>query len=473
MKKSYLENLPTKKGLGVNVNKDVIDWENSIGLTFYFEYHNICGYMLILGYNPKNKKVKVQYNGETYDILSATIRGCNLGKKLGIISKNHKFKVGDIYKNLLINETFISEIYYDSGYKNVKKYRYKCIKCGYEDEITETHLVDKKRKGCPSCSNKKVTPQNCIWNTNKWMCDLGVSEEDAKTHTYGSDDEIIVKCPHCGKCRRKRISDIYNKKSIGCKVCGDGVSYPEKIMTDVLNQSNLYFETEIKPKWANGRLYDFYIPSLNMIIETHGLQHYENSNRGRTLKEEQDNDKIKRELALTNGIDTYIEIDCRYSELDWIKNSILNSELFNCIELDKIDWMKCEEFALYNNLLVSICEYWKNKQYWETTKDLGNIFNISRHNISKKLVKGAKIGLCEYNPKDECGFKIPVILCIDENRYYFKSKSELHRKVKEMFGFNISNEFINKSLNDNITKEVGGKIIKVIYYYNQYIENQN
>ena len=52
------------------------------------------------------------------------------------------------------------------------------------------------------------------------------------------------------------------------------------------------------------------------------------------------------ELALRNGIDEYIIIDCRKSNLNWIKNNILDSSLVNIFKLDDIDWELCDEYKI-------------------------------------------------------------------------------------------------------------------------------
>ena len=49
-------------------------------------------------------------------------------------------------------------------------------------------------------------------------------------------------------------------------------------------------------EWSENKRYDVYIPYLNCIVENHGEQHYNNSFKslnGRTLEEEQKNDKYK------------------------------------------------------------------------------------------------------------------------------------------------------------------------------------
>jgi len=57
---------------------------------------------------------------------------------------------------------------------------------------------------------------------------------------------------------------------------------------------------------------------------------------GRAVEEEIENDRIKKELDINNGIkeENYIVIDCRCSDVDFINNNKLNS-LF---DLSKIDW---------------------------------------------------------------------------------------------------------------------------------------
>ena len=44
-------------------------------------------------------------------------------------------------------------------------------------------------------------------------------------------------------------------------------------------------------------------------------------------QEQREIDRIKRELALKNGISEYIELDCRYSDKNYIKESIIKSNL--------------------------------------------------------------------------------------------------------------------------------------------------
>lgn len=256
----------------------------------------------------------------------------------------------------------------------------------YEKGISTSHLTECKLGGI----------LNIIWNKARWMCDLGVSEEDAKKYRYCSTKKIEVKCPHCGRIKKTTPEIIYCKHSIGCS-CGDGMSYPEKLMENLLIQINIKYEGQYKAKWSKNRIYDFYLPDYNIIIEVHGIQHYEESRRGRSLKEEQENDKLKEELALGNGIRHYIIIDCRESNLQYIKSNILYSELNELFDLSNIDWVQCGEYAIKNKV-KEVCNRYNTGVF---IGDLAKEFGINRNTIRRYLKKGNELGWCKYDPKEE------------------------------------------------------------------------
>ena len=351
----------------------------------------------------KNNKMILIVDNKSKEINASIFLKGNIGGILGIISSDFKIEIGQTFKDdkrdLIITDREHRKI---NGV-NQKWYKYTCSKCGWtEGWNIEYNLF--KGNGCLCCANQiSVLGINTIWDTDRWMCDLGLSEEDAKTHTKGSNDKVKVVCPHCCNKKEMTIKQIYNENSIGCRECGNGMTYPEKFMTNILNQLNIKFTTQYSTEWSNRKIYDFYLPKYNMIIETHGIQHYEESPRGRTLKEEQANDELKYELALKNNIDEYIVIDCRYSDFEWIKNSILNSELNNMFDLSNIDWLKCEKSSL-PNLIKEVCDYWNQKEDWETAQTIAdnNPWGIkAKTTIIDYLKKGTKLGWTNYDPKEE------------------------------------------------------------------------
>ena len=107
---------------------------------------------------------------------------------------------------------------------------------------------------------------------------------------------------------------------MGCN-CGKKNKYPERLMKSVLDNFDINLITQLNKKhfsWCENKRYDFYF-KLNeeeYIIETHGGQHYKkgfSNYGGRTLKEEQQNDKDKYELVINNGIK--LETDNKNSQI--------------------------------------------------------------------------------------------------------------------------------------------------------------
>lgn len=236
------------------------------------------------------------------------------------------------------------------------KILHKCKICGHEWMARPDGMLC--GHNCPVCSHKIIgnPPEyrNSIWASEfKSYFSKYLTEEQMKMYMPQSSRKISVKCPDCG--RQKVITPVALFYRGLCCTCGDGYSYPNKFMYNLLEQLQVQYIHEYSPDWANGKRYDIYIPSSNCIIENNGLQHYKHTgftNRG--LKEEQENDYLKKEISLQNGIEHYIVIDCSKSDVDYIKNSVMNSELPSILNFKKndINWLKCEEFAMSNLVKV-------------------------------------------------------------------------------------------------------------------------
>lgn len=353
-----------------------------------------------------------------------------------------------------------------------KYYKYRCI-CGFDGGehyrngelikeywIQENHLLN--NRGCPCCCD---SPQIVVPHINsivakeetKWMIEYFIDKEEAKKYTPSSGKSIFMKCPYCSKITdsKKNIDNLYNQKRIKC-TCGDGYSYPEKFIYSMLNQLNVEFTTQLSKtsfSWCDKHRYDFYIPSLDCIIETHGIQHYLKSFNKEDVLKTQENDRFKKALALSNGIKHYIELDCRHSSIDWIKNSILNSEIVKILDVINIDWLKCEEFAL-DTLVKEVSIYWNDKNINETTSDLESIFGLKRNAIIDYLKRGTKLGWCNYNPKEESHlsggsvgkkieiFKDGISLGI------FRSATELSAQSEKLFNVKLNDSNISMVCNN-------------------------
>ena len=409
MRKVFLDELP-RKG-------KIIDWKTSIGHTVKFVYDDIEGFIKINELVRENGRsvliLENMGNNKIFKMKTDHFKRCKLGNFLMVQTREFRIEIGESFKDekrdLHIIDRKYEYVEYNKHSKQYKKmYKYHCNNCGNEDWMQERNLLINKH-GCNVCCDypqKVLKGYNDIATTSPWMVKYFKDKENAYTHTCCSGDKVMMVCPNCNHEKRVVISSVYLNKSIGCPYCREGVSFSEKTVMSLLDQLNINYFREYSPVWCNNRRYDFYFEynDNKYIIETHGSQHYIEHSfcglGGRTLEEERINDIYKKELALQNGIDYYIVLDCRESNIEFIKASILSSELSYIFNLSNIDWLECEKFAL-GNMCKQVCEYWNNKEEWETTKDLAKIFKMDRNSISSYLKKGQKIGWCLYNPEEE------------------------------------------------------------------------
>lgn len=306
------------------------------------------------------------------------------------------YNVGDVVNGLeIIKQTYALDTH---GWKS-KAYYVKCTKCGYEYD-TPKREGNLKKYGCIVCTGKKVVQGiNDIPTTAPWMVKYFENPEDASKYTYSSNKKINMICPHCGKDKKKLTPNTLYRKGFGCAYCGDGISYPEKFIRNLLDELNIDYIFQLSKKdfnWCENYRYDFYIPSKNIIIETHGRQHYEDAFSSNFIEQERI-DLIKKESALNNGIKQYIQLDCRESNKQWIIDSIINSNLDEILEFNykDIDWNKIEYNSL-NSILLESCILWEQNERL-TTYDIGKMLHINGDTIHKYLIKGSEIGICNYS----------------------------------------------------------------------------
>lgn len=228
----------------------------------------------------------------------------------------------------------------------------------------------------------------------------GLTWEDIYKIATHSNEKYYFKCINCEQfnSNKKNINDVI-RRNFSCEYCSDGISIPEKFMANVLNQLNIDFITQPGKKtfdWCKNYRYDFYIPSLNIIIETHGLQHYKNTKGSwKSLDEEKNNDNHKKELALSNGIEKYIIIDCRHSELEWLKNNIIK-ELKDIFILDNINW----EYSYDNCLNSKITQAWNLWNQGFGVKYISIELNVSMSSVRNYLKRGNNFKMCNYTNEE-------------------------------------------------------------------------
>lgn len=272
-----------------------------------------------------------------------------------------------------------------------------CLKCGNNFSNSWSNLQRGQR--CPYCCRNpfKANNTNSIRTKAPDLIKYLKCEDDSDILTPHSNKKVNAVCPDCGF--EKSITPTrLSAQGFGCVYCSDGISTPEKLMGEVLTRLKVEYETQYNPHWIGKKKYDFYIPSLNIIIETHGIQHYKNRSPDKLIKT-QINDINKKEMAIKNGI-IYVVIDCRWSTLKWLKSNIINSLDRYFKDIDDIDWNQAWVNS-QSSFIAKACKIWNERDDSVTVKSIANDFHVHSCTVSRWLNRGKSIGLCDYNGKEE------------------------------------------------------------------------
>ena len=220
----------------------------------------------------------------------------------------------------------------------------KCKICGYEWTMIWRKIYEKSSKSpCPCCSGLVPSDKNSIESIRPDLMKYLKNKDDAKLYSIWSHKTIPTICPICKNEKDMMVMNI-TRHPYSCNICGDTVSKPEKFMSNILKNIGIEYEYQKKFEWSEGKIYDFYIPSLNIIIETHGGQHYKNVGFSRDLEYQQEVDYVKKNNAILNGINKYVEINCSKSDLKYMKKNIIK-ELKNILDFSNINFEDCYEFC--------------------------------------------------------------------------------------------------------------------------------
>ena len=298
------------------------------------------------------------------------------------------------------NDKYIWVYCQNHDYHNFDEYG---NKIGYKIRCADFH--NGKRCGyCNSFASHKVHWKDSLAYIYPNIAEMIAIKENNLTFkdcyniSCHSGKKFYFKCNKCNSISNKKytLSQI-TTYGYPCKYCSDGISIPNKFIANILNQLNIDFITELSKsenKWCGYFRYDFYLPKYNMIIEANGLQHYEESNRGKSLFEEQMNDLFKYKCA-KNHVNNYIVIDCRYSTLEWLKENIIK-ELGSYFDLSNINWELAWKES-QNSLCIKAWEIYENGI--QNTKEISSILNLHQSTVISYLKRGNKCNMCSYNPK--------------------------------------------------------------------------
>ena len=376
--------------------RECFDYDKIIGTKVNFCYKDINDYFIIESVSRKNNsyQITINYNDGLYTTNVSNFKNGNFYR--GILRYLYKYNIGDVVGNNRILKRKCKEIKYKSQKSYARQYYCKCLKCGYEGWKFESVLHDSSQ--CSVCDKSpKIVVEgiNDIPTTAPWMIPYfqgGYNE--AKQYTKCSHFKIKPICPFCRNIKNKKIaiSNIYYSNGISC-ACNDNMSYPNKLMYNILKIKNIEFISEFSPAWIKPKRYDFYIPSKNIIIEMDGGWHYINNNlSGKSKEESHKIDFFKDTKAFEHNITVY-RIDCKKSDPDYIYDSIVKSDLNLLLSISRSEIMYADSLS-HSNLVKEVCAY-KNNHNNMTSSTVAKHFNLCRDTVQIYIKIGVKYGWCK------------------------------------------------------------------------------
>lgn len=275
----------------------------------------------------KSKKI----HGNKYDYSLVNYEHSKI--KVNIVCKDHGIFNQYIHNHLkgrgcpdcgnrLNSEEYILELFH-----NKHKDLYNYSKVDYINMNTKVEIICNthgsffqnpkdhihRGHGCPKCgykSGKLLSKEDVVRKSKEIFYDFFKYDK----LVYSSSKKFIITCKIHGDFETDLRNHIHNKT--GCPYCKIK-SKGEFILYNFLKEQNINFKYQHRFKdcinYKTGRtlIFDFYLPSINAVIEYHGKQHYQEepffSGYGgfEGLKER---DKIKYDYCLNKKI-KFIEIN--------------------------------------------------------------------------------------------------------------------------------------------------------------------
>lgn len=369
---------------------------------------------------------------KAYRLIAKTSTGCP--KCAGALKLTHNEFIKKLHE--LTDDILVVGKYVDGK----TPIECKCKICGGTWYPSPSNLINRKQLGCAICTNHKVERGiNDMWTTNPEMAKLLLNAEDGYKYTQRSTIKLNWKCDKCGKTIKGIKPDNVFVNGLSCKFCSDGISYPEKLMTNILIQTDIDFIKEKTFDWCkysiNGirhkGFYDFYFiyNGSQYIVEMdggigHGNTSHTKSKISPEVSLKIDNEKDR--LANLHDI-TVIRIDSKKSDLDYIRNNVITSELNDILRNYNIDFELANKQSFTSKVMDAINMY--NDGY--LTNEISKMLYTSRATAQRYVMKGFQAGLCNYtNPT-----KKKPVKCITTGEI-FESIENAKKKYKTK---NISN----------------------------------
>ncbi|AMS01163.1 homing endonuclease [Bacillus phage AR9] len=217
-------------------------------------------------------------------------------------------------------------------------------------------------KRCPKCANNiKRTNKEFVSEIRK----LVGNEYTFLDEYINTDTPIGIIhniCKHVYKISPKE----FIHRNSRCPKCNflNNESFFSKVIKKTLNELNIYFIQEYSIKeLGKGKKFDFYIPSLNLIIEYDGSQHFyqkfndKNGFLSQIKRDQEKNDFIKNSEYTLVRINYKMNKNLDIIIKELIKESSTTIEKYNLLLISKDNITNFKEY--YKNANINYFDYIK------------------------------------------------------------------------------------------------------------------
>lgn len=258
--------------------------------------------------------------------------------------------------------------------------------------------------GCPFCAGNSVLKgYNDLWTTNPEMAKMLKDPNVGYEISRGSNREVNWICPNCNMVKISSPHQVF-EYGLACPRCSDGISYPNRFIVALLSQLHIdIFTREWSPEWVGRCRYDVYFIHDNQeyIVEMDGGIGHGGID---IVTQEKDVKGFERDIfkdtqASLHNIEM-IRIDCRYerkdihNRLEYIKESILGSQLNQLFDLTGVDWERCNKEATKSLHMIAARQYDAGKGIKEISEELC----VHYSTVYAWLKRMGEEGLCSYKP---------------------------------------------------------------------------
>lgn len=207
--------------------------------------------------------------------------------------------------------------------------------CGHVTKTMPQNVL--KGNGCDICRRENLIEVGAVPRENRHL--KASQEIDQKVlEAHGVKVKRDTKTPYitdktkltwlCDQGHQWEARPTNIKQGQGCPQCAKGMLKGETYTREILEEYGVEFQTQ--KKFANlynksksyPLSYDFFIPSMDILIECQGIQHYkpiEFMGGAKKFEDQQERDRLKREYAWENGY-YLLEISYKDYRKDRIKS---------------------------------------------------------------------------------------------------------------------------------------------------------